>query len=77
MNFKKLLSMMVITSFVFTGFPVTPLFAEALPADEVIPKELQFYRTNNIPVPALCPNCRYYARIAKRNPAKLWSRTCN
>ncbi|TSC76095.1 MAG: Uncharacterized protein G01um101433_825 [Parcubacteria group bacterium Gr01-1014_33] len=38
--------------------------------------EFEFYRKINIPLPRLCPNCRHYARIAQRNPLKLWKRKC-
>lgn len=45
-------------------------------AFKVIPSELQFYRKFNIPLPQLCPNCRHHARLAQRNPMKLWHRNC-
>lgn len=45
-------------------------------AFKVIPSELQFCRHFNIALPRLCPNCRHYERLAKRNPFKLWKRTC-
>lgn len=45
-------------------------------AFRIIPQELQLYRQLNIPPPTLCPNCRHYARLAKRNPLKLWRRQC-
>ncbi|MBI2623692.1 MAG: hypothetical protein HYW65_03935 [Candidatus Liptonbacteria bacterium] len=45
-------------------------------AFRIIPQELQFYRRLNLPLPKLCPNCRHYARLAKRNPPKLWKRNC-
>lgn len=45
-------------------------------AFRIIPQELQLYRQMNIPLPVLCPNCRHYQRLAKRNPLKLWSRQC-
>ncbi len=45
-------------------------------AFKIIPQELQFYRQMNLPLPRLCPNCRHYERIAKRNPLKLWHRAC-
>lgn len=38
--------------------------------------ELQLYRKLDVPIPLLCPNCRHYARLALRNPAKLWRRRC-
>jgi len=45
-------------------------------AFKLIPEELQFYKSMNLPLPRLCPNCRHYARLAQRNPMKLWKRSC-
>ena len=45
-------------------------------AFKIVPDELQFYRTNEIPLPELCPNCRHYERLENRNPMKLWHRKC-
>ncbi len=45
-------------------------------AFKIIPQELQFYQRLNLPLPRLCPNCRHYARLAQRNPLKLWKRQC-
>jgi len=45
-------------------------------AFKLISSELQFYRHFNLSLPRLCPNCRHYERLAKRNPFKLWKRTC-
>ncbi len=42
----------------------------------IIPMELKFLRTLNLPLPRLCPNCRHYERIAHRNPHRLVSRKC-
>lgn len=42
----------------------------------IIEQELQFYRQMNIPVPDLCPDCRNRARLARRNPQRLWHRAC-
>ncbi len=39
-------------------------------------QELQFYKAMGLPLPRVCPNCRYYARIAQKNPLKLCRRTC-
>jgi hypothetical protein len=38
--------------------------------------EREFYKTMNLPLPNLCPNCRHYARVMKRNPHTLLQRTC-
>jgi hypothetical protein len=45
-------------------------------AFKIIPDELTFYRRFNIPLPRLCYGCRHYARLHKRNPMKLWHRSC-
>jgi len=45
-------------------------------AFKIIEPELQFYKRMNLPLPRLCPNCRHYQRLSKRNPMKLWHRTC-
>ena len=42
----------------------------------IVSKELEFYRRENIPIPRLCPDCRYKRRIALRPPRKLWHRAC-
>lgn len=45
-------------------------------AFKIIPQELQLYKKMNIPLPIMCPNCRHYQRLKKRNPMKLWHRQC-
>ncbi len=45
-------------------------------AFKIIPDEFQFYKRMNLPLPRLCPNCRHYQRLKKRNPLKLWHRSC-
>ena len=45
-------------------------------AFKIIPQELQLYRQMNIPLPRLCPNCRHYQRMSKKNPIKLWHGKC-
>ncbi|MFH0806161.1 MAG: hypothetical protein V1885_00305 [Candidatus Brennerbacteria bacterium] len=45
-------------------------------AFKIIPEELAFYQRMNLPLPRLCPNCRYYERLSQRNPLKLWRRKC-
>ena len=45
-------------------------------AFKVRKSDLDFYRAYNIPIPDLCPNCRHYLRLGKRNPMKLWHRKC-
>ncbi len=43
---------------------------------KIIPPELEFYRTNGLPLPRLCPDCRHYLRKSRINPRKLWTRDC-
>jgi len=43
---------------------------------KIIPQELAFYRKMGLPIPHLCPDQRHLERMAKRNPRKLWNRTC-
>ncbi|HEY4513542.1 MAG TPA: hypothetical protein VJH06_03455 [Candidatus Paceibacterota bacterium] len=45
-------------------------------AFRIIPRELEFYKRMNLPLPRKCPNCRYYGRLGKLNPSKLWRRDC-
>jgi len=45
-------------------------------AFRIIPQELQFYRRMNLPLPRLCPNCRHYQRLRRRNPLNLWHGKC-
>ncbi len=45
-------------------------------AFKLIPDKLQFYKRMNLPLPRICPNCRHYERLGKRNPMKLWLRKC-
>lgn len=45
-------------------------------AFKITPAELLFYRRFNIPLPRFCYGCRHYERLRKRNPMKLWHRSC-
>ena len=45
-------------------------------AFRIIPQELQFLKRVGIPLPRLCPNCRYAERTKDRNPLKLWHCKC-
>ena len=45
-------------------------------AFRLIPAELQFYKKAGIPIPRLCGNCRHCERLLRRNPVKLWHRSC-
>ncbi len=42
----------------------------------IIPQELAFYRSQGLPLPEKCFDCRHRARIDRRNPRKLWNRKC-
>ncbi|EKD93283.1 MAG: hypothetical protein ACD_28C00186G0003 [uncultured bacterium] len=44
---------------------------------KITPQELRFYRTMRLPVPLLCPEERHAQRMGKRNPNRLWNRTCD
>ncbi len=46
-------------------------------AYKIIPQELKFYRSMNVPAPDLSPDERHRLRIAKRNPQHLWKRNCD
>lgn len=45
-------------------------------AFRIISSELEFYKTKNITLPRLCPNCRNSERLARQNPINLWHRKC-
>ena len=45
-------------------------------AFRIIPEELQFYKRMNLPIPRICPNCRYFIRLKRTSPWRLWHRTC-
>jgi len=45
-------------------------------AFKITEAELQLHRRFNLPLPTLCPNCRHYQRLGRRNPPKLWHRKC-
>ncbi|MBI4034101.1 MAG: hypothetical protein HY378_00950 [Candidatus Brennerbacteria bacterium] len=42
----------------------------------IIQPEIQLYKRLGVPVPRLCPDCRYRRKIAIRPPRKLWHRQC-
>jgi hypothetical protein len=54
----------------------TSIVSNCTTAFRIIPRELEFYRKMNLPLPRLCPNCRHYERLKQRNPLKLWHRKC-
>jgi hypothetical protein len=45
-------------------------------AFRILPVELEAYRRLNLPLPRLCPNCRHYARLKRRNPLRLRHGRC-
>ena len=45
-------------------------------AYRIIPMEFEFYRKMNLPLPRLCPNCRFAERFKFVNPPKFWKRIC-
>lgn len=49
---------------------------QCLTVFKITAAELAFYRKKNVPLPMLCHNCRHAARVAMRNPLRLWSRKC-
>ena len=45
-------------------------------AFKIIESEFEFLKRMNLPLPSMCPNCRYSERFTKRNPIKNWHRKC-
>ncbi len=45
-------------------------------AYRIIVPELEFYRKFGLPLPRLCPDCRYFERLKRRNSLALWRRKC-
>ena len=45
-------------------------------AFKIISQELEFYRKLNLPLPRLCPNCRFKQRFKQSHPLTLWHRKC-
>jgi len=43
---------------------------------KILPQELAFYRSQQIPIPRYCSECRHDLRVNLRNPKKLWNREC-
>ncbi|MFA6274322.1 MAG: hypothetical protein WC662_04125 [Candidatus Paceibacterota bacterium] len=43
---------------------------------KIIQNELIFYKKMGIPIPRRCFYCRHNNRVKRRNPFKLWHRTC-
>jgi len=49
---------------------------ECTGAFRIIEKEFEFCKRMDLPLPRLCPNCRHYERLNKRNPLKLYYHKC-
>jgi hypothetical protein len=45
-------------------------------AFKITAEELRILKTLHVPLPILCPGCRYAARMSSQNPLRLWRRTC-
>lgn len=45
-------------------------------AFKITKTELEFYKKHKIPLPMLCPNCRYFERLSKRSTLSLYDRQC-
>jgi hypothetical protein len=45
-------------------------------AFKIIPMELAFYQSQQLPLPHLCPNCRHRERIKRRNPLTFRQGPC-
>ncbi|OIO54501.1 hypothetical protein AUJ46_03025 [Candidatus Peregrinibacteria bacterium CG1_02_54_53] len=43
---------------------------------KIIPHELALYRQHRLPLPRVCFDERHLERIRRRNPRKLWTRSC-
>jgi len=43
----------------------------------IVQSELDFYKSQNIPIPRRCPDCRYKARIAQRPARHTENKKCN
>lgn len=43
---------------------------------KLLPRELEFYRSNSLPLPRHCPNSRHILRVARRNLPRYYTREC-
>ncbi|MFA6550674.1 MAG: hypothetical protein WCT36_04970, partial [Candidatus Gracilibacteria bacterium] len=43
---------------------------------KITSQELEFYKKLNLPIPHSCYLCRHKTRMAKKNPRKLWEKSC-
>jgi hypothetical protein len=45
-------------------------------AYRIIQMEFDFLKKMGLPLPRLCPNCRFFERMKQVNPPKFWHRAC-
>ncbi|MEK7138334.1 MAG: hypothetical protein AAB787_02380 [Patescibacteria group bacterium] len=45
-------------------------------AFRILKEDLEMHKLSKAPLPKLCPNCRHFDRLSRRNLPKLWSRKC-
>lgn len=45
-------------------------------AFRIVPEELQFYKAFNLPLPRMCPSCRYARRVTQRTLLNVYKREC-
>jgi hypothetical protein len=50
--------------------------ANCTKAFKIAIQEFEFYKRFKLPLPHICPICRFEDRFKKINPMKLWNRTC-
>lgn len=43
---------------------------------KIVSQEQEFYQKMKLPEPTTCSECRHKKRFSKRNPRKLWERSC-
>jgi hypothetical protein len=46
-------------------------------AFRILAEDLRLYKSANLPLPRLCPNCRHFERLKKRTPLESWKRKCH
>ena len=56
--------------------PIDEISPNCTTAFRVVQMELDFYRATGMPIPHKCPACRREDRFLRRNPRKLWHRSC-
>jgi len=46
-------------------------------AFRIVEEELRFYKRFSLPIPRLCPNCRFTERIKQLNPMRFYNHKCD